>query len=98
MSILVLVLVPVLVDLYFSPFYDNETDAVLAFMAELERMLQYQPDAVIMSDPGLIGLALTWKFICPPRLTAPTGPPQPSGGTRASPASFCRHLCGSCNY
>lgn len=30
---------------------------IKGFMTELERMLQYDPDAVIMSDPGLIGLA-----------------------------------------
>lgn len=30
---------------------------VKGFMNELERMYQYAPDAVIMSDPGLIGLA-----------------------------------------
>ena len=30
---------------------------IKGFMAELERMIQYDPDAVIMSDPGLIYLA-----------------------------------------
>ncbi|MCF6239142.1 MAG: U32 family peptidase C-terminal domain-containing protein [Candidatus Marinimicrobia bacterium] len=30
---------------------------IKGFMTELERMLQYNPDAVIMSDPGLIQLA-----------------------------------------
>ncbi|MEA3287007.1 MAG: tRNA 5-hydroxyuridine modification protein YegQ [Candidatus Marinimicrobia bacterium] len=30
---------------------------IKGFMAELERMLQYEPDAVIMADPGLIHLA-----------------------------------------
>ncbi len=30
---------------------------IKGFMAELERMLQYGPDAVIMADPGLIHLA-----------------------------------------
>jgi putative protease len=29
---------------------------IKGFMEELERMLQYEPDAIIMSDPGLIGL------------------------------------------
>ena len=29
---------------------------IKGFMSELERMLQYGPDAMIMSDPGLIGL------------------------------------------
>lgn len=29
---------------------------IKGFMDELERMLQYKPDAMIMSDPGLIGL------------------------------------------
>lgn len=30
---------------------------IKGFMEEMERMLQYKPDAMIMSDPGLIGLA-----------------------------------------
>jgi putative protease len=30
---------------------------IKGFMDEMERMLQYGPDAMIMSDPGLIGLA-----------------------------------------
>jgi len=30
---------------------------IKGFMSEMERMLQYEPDAMIMSDPGLIGLA-----------------------------------------
>jgi len=30
---------------------------IKGFMEEMERMLQYKPDAMIMADPGLIGLA-----------------------------------------
>lgn len=53
------------------------------FLRDLKPVIDMGPDALIMSDPGLIMLVreafLRWTFICPCRLTPSTGRPSSSG-------------------